>query len=75
MQGQALQSATVSDHRRGLLWLQKCGEELEGEQVLLKWQTANGGDLTRIDIAHAAPIGAFQGWCPLRPVTQLVAVR
>ncbi len=48
---------------------------LEGEQVLLKWQTANGGDLTRIDIAHAAPIGAFQGWRPLRPVTQLVAMR
>lgn len=48
---------------------------LEGEQVLLKWQAANGGALTRIDIAHAAPIGAFQGWRPLRPVTQLAAVR
>ena len=48
---------------------------LEGEQVLLKWQAANGGDLTRIDIARAAPIGAFQSWRPLRPVTQLAAVK
>jgi len=46
---------------------------LEGEQTLLKWYAANGGDLTRIDLARAEPIGTFQGWCPLRPVTQLVA--
>ena len=48
---------------------------LEGEQLLLKWQAANGGDLTRSDIARAAPIGAFQSWRPLRPVTQLAAVK
>ena len=42
----------------------------ETEQQLLSWHKKNGGDLTRLSISRAASIGKFQGWKPLRPVTQ-----
>jgi precorrin-6Y C5,15-methyltransferase (decarboxylating) len=31
-----------------------------------------GGELTRIEITRAAPIGRFTGWRPAMPVTQWV---
>src|SRR3546814_8797701 len=46
---------------------------LESEAALLAWQRDNGGALTRFDIARAKPVGGFQGWGPLMPVTQLSA--
>ena len=43
---------------------------LESEAVLLAAWQQHGGDLTRIGINHADPVGSFHGWRPLMPVTQ-----
>lgn len=43
---------------------------LEGEAALLAWQKAHGGALTRFAISRAEPVGPFQGWRPMMPVTQ-----
>jgi precorrin-6B C5,15-methyltransferase / cobalt-precorrin-6B C5,C15-methyltransferase len=43
---------------------------LEGEQALLAWQKQQGGALTRFAISRAEPVGPFQGWRPMMPVTQ-----
>ena len=43
---------------------------IEGEAVLFEAQRAIGGALTRIAISRAEPVGPFQGWRPLMPVTQ-----
>lgn len=43
---------------------------VEGEQVALAWQRTYGGDLTRIAVSRAEPIGGRLGWKALRPVTQ-----
>jgi precorrin-6Y C5,15-methyltransferase (decarboxylating) len=48
---------------------------LEGEQALVAWRAANGGDLVRLAVSRAEPVGAFTGWRPLMPVTQLSAVK
>jgi precorrin-6Y C5,15-methyltransferase (decarboxylating) len=45
---------------------------LEMEAVLIARHAANGGELTRIAIARAAPVGTMQGWRPAMPVTQWV---
>ena len=42
----------------------------ETEQQLFSWHKKNGGDLTRLSISRADSIGKFNGWKPLRPVTQ-----
>jgi precorrin-6Y C5,15-methyltransferase (decarboxylating) len=43
---------------------------VESEQVLLHWHGQQGGDLCRIAIQHAEPIGQFLGWKAKAPVTQ-----
>jgi precorrin-6Y C5,15-methyltransferase (decarboxylating) len=43
---------------------------LEMEAVLFGLQARLGGELTRIAIARAAPVGAMNGWRPAMPVTQ-----
>jgi precorrin-6Y C5,15-methyltransferase (decarboxylating) len=43
---------------------------LEGEQALLAAQAAYGGDLVRIEVSHAEPIGSFTAWRPALPVVQ-----
>jgi len=43
---------------------------LEGEQALIAARAAHGGDLVRIEVAHAEPLGSFSGWRPRRPVVQ-----
>jgi precorrin-6B C5,15-methyltransferase / cobalt-precorrin-6B C5,C15-methyltransferase len=43
---------------------------LESEQLVVAARAARGGSLTRIEIAHAAPIGGFTGWRPQMPVVQ-----
>ena len=48
---------------------------LEGEQALLAWQARQGGDLVRIEVARIDQIGAYHGWRPARPVTQLAALK
>jgi precorrin-6B C5,15-methyltransferase / cobalt-precorrin-6B C5,C15-methyltransferase len=48
---------------------------LEGEQALVSARTAHGGALTRIEIAHAEPIGGFTSWRTQRPVVQWAATK
>jgi precorrin-6B C5,15-methyltransferase / cobalt-precorrin-6B C5,C15-methyltransferase len=43
---------------------------VESELVLLHWHRQQGGELTRIAIQHAEPIGQFLGWKAKAPVTQ-----
>lgn len=43
---------------------------LESEALLAQWQGARGGDLLRIELAHAAPLGARRGWRGAYPVVQ-----
>ncbi|CCV14609.1 bifunctional cobalt-precorrin-7 (C(5))-methyltransferase/cobalt-precorrin-6B (C(15))-methyltransferase [Mesorhizobium sp. STM 4661] len=43
---------------------------LEMEALLLAQHTKLGGDLTRIAISRASPVGAMQAWRPAMPVTQ-----
>ncbi|MBZ9941942.1 precorrin-6y C5,15-methyltransferase (decarboxylating) subunit CbiE [Mesorhizobium sp. BR1-1-13] len=43
---------------------------LEMETLLLARHTELGGDLTRIAISRAAPVGSMQAWRPAMPVTQ-----
>ncbi|GAA4619286.1 precorrin-6y C5,15-methyltransferase (decarboxylating) subunit CbiE [Saccharopolyspora hordei] len=45
---------------------------LELEALVADWQRRVGGDLVRISVERAAPIGGFTGWRPARPVTQWV---
>ena len=47
----------------------------EAEARLLAWHAAHGGQLTRIAVAEAAPLGAGSAWRPLLPVTQLAVAK
>ncbi|WP_062348650.1 bifunctional cobalt-precorrin-7 (C(5))-methyltransferase/cobalt-precorrin-6B (C(15))-methyltransferase [Herbidospora yilanensis] len=42
---------------------------VESEAVLAAWHRAHGGDLTRLSVSRAAPVGGFTGWRPAMPVT------
>ncbi|MCW2830542.1 MAG: cobalamin biosynthesis bifunctional protein CbiET [Aeromicrobium sp.] len=45
-------------------------------QVLLAGQLAErGGELTRLQVEHATPIGTFTGWTPARAVMQWAATK
>jgi len=48
---------------------------VEGEQTLFQWHKRVGGDLTRIAIQRAEPIGKFLGWRAMAGVTQWVVVK
>jgi precorrin-6B C5,15-methyltransferase / cobalt-precorrin-6B C5,C15-methyltransferase len=48
---------------------------LEGERVLAEAREARGGSLTRIEIAHAQPLGGFTGWRAQMPVVQWEATK
>ncbi|MFY1649987.1 precorrin-6y C5,15-methyltransferase (decarboxylating) subunit CbiE [Solwaraspora sp. WMMB762] len=48
---------------------------MESEVLLADWYARHGGDLTRIAISRAAPVGGFTGWRPAMPVTQWVVHR
>ncbi len=43
---------------------------LESESEFFRRFKQLGGELTRIEIAHANALGPFQAWCPARPITQ-----
>jgi precorrin-6Y C5,15-methyltransferase (decarboxylating) len=46
------------------------GVTVETETLLARMYAEHGGELTRISVEHAAPIGGFTGWSPARTVTQ-----
>jgi len=46
------------------------GVTLETEHLLGRLYGEHGGELTRITVETAAPIGGFTGWTPARAVTQ-----
>ncbi len=48
---------------------------LEGEQALRAWQQRRGGDLVRLAIERAEPMGRLTAWKPLRPITQYIVVK
>ena len=48
---------------------------VEGERKLLEWHEHKGGNLIRIAIQHAEPIGKFLGWRAMAPVTQWIVVK
>ena len=43
---------------------------IESETGLIAAWQQSGGDLTRLSVQHADPVGGFHGWRPLMPVTQ-----
>ena len=47
---------------------------LESEAILLGLHARHGGDLTRISVAQASPVGRMTGWRPAMPVTQWALV-
>jgi precorrin-6B C5,15-methyltransferase / cobalt-precorrin-6B C5,C15-methyltransferase len=48
---------------------------LEGERAVAEARARWGGTLTRIDLAHADPVGRFTAWRPQRPVVQFTTVK
>lgn len=51
------------------------GVTIETEGVLADMVRAHGGQLARLGVEIAEPIGRFYGWTPLRAVTQWSCVR
>lgn len=43
---------------------------IESESVMIASWQRGGGDLVRLSVQHADPVGGFHGWRPLMPVTQ-----
>ena len=43
---------------------------LESEAILLDLHKAHGGDLVKLSVARADPVGDLTGWRPMMPVTQ-----
>jgi precorrin-6B C5,15-methyltransferase / cobalt-precorrin-6B C5,C15-methyltransferase len=48
---------------------------LETEALLSELQRRHGGELMRVEIAHAAPLGDFRSWEAVRPLVQWSAMR
>jgi precorrin-6Y C5,15-methyltransferase (decarboxylating) len=48
---------------------------LEGEQMLVAAHAARGGELVRLEIAHAEPLGGLTSWRAQRPVVQWAAAK
>jgi precorrin-6Y C5,15-methyltransferase (decarboxylating) len=48
---------------------------LEGERTLLAWRAEVGGELVRLMVTRAEPVGRFDGWRAAMPVTQLAVTR
>ena len=48
---------------------------LEGEQALAGLYEARGGELLRLAVQRAGPVGGLTGWRPMMPVTQWRAVK
>jgi precorrin-6Y C5,15-methyltransferase (decarboxylating) len=48
---------------------------LESEALLAEHYRRHGGELVRIGVSHAVPVGGFTGWRQAMPVTQWVATK
>ncbi|WNL37690.1 precorrin-6y C5,15-methyltransferase (decarboxylating) subunit CbiE [Halomonas sp. PAMB 3232] len=48
---------------------------LESEALLAHWQQQAGGELLRLELAHAAPMGTRRGWKASYPIVQWRGVR
>ncbi|MEU1622112.1 precorrin-6y C5,15-methyltransferase (decarboxylating) subunit CbiE [Streptomyces sp. NPDC005722] len=48
---------------------------LESEALLARWYARHGGELVRLAVTHAVPVGGFTGWRQAMPVTQWSAVK
>lgn len=48
---------------------------LESEALLVAWQAAQGGNLLRVELAEAQPLGTRRGWRTAYPVMQWSVVR
>ena len=48
---------------------------LESEATLIDAHAEHGGELLRLEVAHAGPIGGFTGWRPQMPIVQWSATR
>jgi precorrin-6Y C5,15-methyltransferase (decarboxylating) len=48
---------------------------IETEQVLTAWYARLGGELSRLSVSRAAPVGGFTGWRTMMPVTQLEVIK
>ncbi len=48
---------------------------LETEALLLGWSARHGGELLRIELAEAAPLGTKRGWRAAMPIMQWSVVR
>jgi precorrin-6B C5,15-methyltransferase / cobalt-precorrin-6B C5,C15-methyltransferase len=48
---------------------------VESETVLHRWQQAQGGELVKLALSYAAPLGGFTTWRPALPVTQWQVTR
>jgi precorrin-6Y C5,15-methyltransferase (decarboxylating) len=46
------------------------GVTLETERILTDKYAELGGELTRLHVEHAEPIGTFTGWKPARAIVQ-----
>ncbi|MEW1848500.1 cobalamin biosynthesis bifunctional protein CbiET, partial [Nonomuraea angiospora] len=42
---------------------------LESESVMAQWYARLGGDLVRLAVQRASPVGSFTGWRAAMPVT------
>jgi len=48
---------------------------IEGEEALIRWRKRVDGNLTRLAISRAGPMGAYAGWRPLATVTQFAGMK
>jgi precorrin-6Y C5,15-methyltransferase (decarboxylating) len=48
---------------------------LESELLAAQWHSRLGGELIRIEISRAAPVGGYTAWRPAMPITQWVVVK
>ncbi|WP_457255139.1 precorrin-6y C5,15-methyltransferase (decarboxylating) subunit CbiE [Pedococcus sp. P5_B7] len=46
------------------------GVTMETEALLGQWYAGRRGELVRLSVEHASPLGDFTGWTPARTVTQ-----
>jgi precorrin-6Y C5,15-methyltransferase (decarboxylating) len=48
---------------------------IQSEATLVAWRALHGGEMTRISVAHAQPLGAFDTWRQALPITLLHVVK
>lgn len=48
---------------------------LESEALLAQWHQSRGGDLMRIELANATPLGSKRGWKSAYPIVQWSVIR